>query len=181
MPVPLVICLGKTKYRGFSRLELLIVTIMLGVIVTVLLNRFLYYQEAAEKARMEYTASALKSALRLRMASLLVQGRAQEFRLLAQDNPMDWLEQPPDNYLGRLTNPDIEGLQRGNWYFDVSSRELVYLVKQGEYFQPDSSGRKQVRLQIVFAHNQSDLGPEQQAGYPTDSVRLVLVEPYQWF
>lgn len=169
------------KFRGFSLLEFLVGVISIGIIATILLNRLLYYQEAAEKTNMEYTMSMMKSALRSRMASLLIEGRAQEYIRLAQENPMDWLEPKPDNYLGKLANPDPGQLAAGNWYFDSANGTTVYLVGRGKYFQPDTTGQKRVRLRVTFVRNRANSQSNHDPIEPTDTVALSLVEPYKWF
>jgi general secretion pathway protein G len=169
------------RLYGFSRLELMVVTIIFAVLAGILLDRLFYYQEAAEKADMEYRIRALKSGLRLRMATLLVEGRAQDFPSLANENPMDWLPQKPANYQGVTRRGDAEQLMAGNWYFDIDSRMLIYVIRSGDYFVPGVAGRKQVRLRInVVSNNQMSA-----SGMPLSDtaagVTLVLVEPYRWF
>ena len=46
---------------GFSLLELVVAILIVGVFWWILLQRLTYYQEVAEKARMEYTASCLQT------------------------------------------------------------------------------------------------------------------------
>lgn len=157
-------------------LELMAAVILFGAAATALLNRLWYYQELAEKARMEYAISAMKSALRIRMATLLVQGQAQQYRFLAEESPVDWLEERPDDYLGVLSSPDIGKLPLGSWYYDAAAHTLVYLVRRGDHFQADSDGRKRVRLRVMLQPNFLN-APD----HATDSVKLVLMEPYVWF
>lgn len=168
--------------RGFSLLELAVVVIVLGVVASMLLSRLRFYQEAAEKANVETTIGAVKSALRSRMASLLVEGRAQEYVQLAQQNPLDWLDVMPPNYVGKLPLPGGAGVPPGSWYFDPEDRMLVYMVKNGNYFEPDSMGRKRIRLRVVlnpnFAPGSPDRSPD---AHLTDSVSIALVERYRWF
>ncbi len=170
------------RVHGFSRLELLVTVTIFGIIAAVLLDRLLYYQELAEKAHMEYTITRLKSALRLQMANMLVTGRAQDISSLAYQDPITWLvDGKPANYLGSLNNPNPENLGAGSWYFDVSSRTLVYLVQRGRYFQSDNGGAKRVRWQMTFLRNQSLAEGDSAKNHPTDSVSIKLLEPYRWF
>jgi hypothetical protein len=166
--------------RGFSRAELLLVVALIGGLTTVLLDRLRYYQEAAEKAGMEYTISALRSALRLRLSTLMLEGRAQEARLLARQNPMDWLERKPDNYAGAFTRPAPGSIAAGNWYFDSDKHTLVYLVKNGRYFQPGADGEKRVRLKLILVHTQPATAGAGTKDLPTDSVQLQIDIPYRW-
>ena len=170
-----------TRSRGISLLEFAVVVIAIGALSGILLNRLHYYQERAEKADMEYTIGAIKSALRLRMAVMLVEGHAQQFNVLLQENPMDWLEEKPRNYRGVLTAPGRGTMQPGSWYFDRDVRVLIYIVDQGEHFQANSDGRKQIRLRVEALRNQADRTSEPGLGQPTDSVTLRLLDTYKWF
>jgi general secretion pathway protein G len=172
---------GMKKLRGFSLLELTVTVTVISIVALTLLNRLSYYQEMAEKADMEYTISALKSALRMRMAKLMIEGRAQEFRALAEQNPMDWLEKKPANYLTLEVPHDPRFSLEGTWYFDSTARVLTYIPKHNEYFQPDRSGQKRVRLHLVYLRNEAVGSSDERITRPTDSVAVALIEPYKWF
>lgn len=168
---------NSSKHRGFTLFELVVLSVLISILAMVLLNRLIYYQELAEKADMEFKAAELKSGLRMRMAKLLIEGRAQEYGSLAQENPFDWLEKMPGNYVGQIADGNFKTIPAGNWYFDTASHTLVYLVKHGDYFKPDSTGEKRVRFQVKLVRNPPGVGVDQ----PFASVNLALVEPYQWF
>lgn len=171
-----------TGQAGFSKLELVVVAIVFGVLASVLLNRLAYYQEAAEKARVEYTIGAMKNALRHRTAELLIAGRSQEYRFLAGGNPMEWLDPKPDNYLGPLSGRQPSDVPSGSWYFDTAARELIYVPNNAAYFQGDAEGRKWIRLRIAPTPNFLPAAGERGEGpRPTDGVGLEFVQPYSWF
>jgi len=170
-----------TRSRGISLLEFAVVVMVIGLLSGILLNRLHYYQEHAEKADMEYTIGAIKSALRMRMAVMLVEGRAQQFNLLLQENPMDWVAEKPHNYRGIVSAQGRETMQSGNWYFDREARSLIYVVDRAEHFQAHGDGRKQVRLRVESLRNQAESTSLPGPGQATDSVTLRLVETYKWF
>ncbi len=60
--------------RGLTLIELIVVICIIGVSAALLVDRLRFYQEAAEKAAMEYTVGAVKSALQLQVAAMLVRG-----------------------------------------------------------------------------------------------------------
>ena len=170
-----------TRSRRMALFEFAVVVAMIGALSAVLLNRLHYYQEVAEKSDMEYTVGAIKSALRMRMATMMVEGHAQEFHVLAEQNPMDWLDQKPHSYRGSLANPTSKQVQPGSWYFDSTKRCLVYVLERGDQFLPNSGGQKRVRWQMTILRNQFDPMLQNGAAQATDSVALRLVEPYKWF
>ncbi|TCV85211.1 pilus assembly FimT family protein [Sulfurirhabdus autotrophica] len=168
---------GVSKHQGFSLFELMVISVLISILAIVLINRLLYYQELAEKADMEYKATELQSGLRLRMAKLLIEGRAQEYSKLALENPFDWVENKPGNYVGQFKNANPKQLPAGSWYYDLTRHTLVYLVRNGNHFQSGIAGEKQVRYQVKLIRNPPGVGVDQ----PFASIKLVLIESYQWF
>lgn len=161
---------------GFTLIELVIVIVLVSSLAAVALERLLIYQELAEKAAMEYTASALRSALRMRIAELMVAGRMQELRLLEGGNPMTLLDEPPENY---SAEPPRQGgpQQEGSWFFDGGANELVYQVRRGGHFAAAASEAKQVRYRLVVTYaTAADAGNARIAV----GARLELVRPYHW-
>ncbi|HEY6720193.1 MAG TPA: prepilin-type N-terminal cleavage/methylation domain-containing protein, partial [Burkholderiales bacterium] len=57
---------------GLTLIELIVVVCIIALCAALLLDRLRFYQEAAEKAAMEYTVGAVKSALQLRVAAMLL-------------------------------------------------------------------------------------------------------------
>ncbi|RZI43051.1 type II secretion system protein [Herbaspirillum sp. HC18] len=174
--------LAMRNQRGFSLLELAIVVIVMSALAAIMLDRLQYYQEAAEKAKVEYTISAMKSGLRSRMAHMLIEGRSQEYMFLAMDNPINWLESRPANYLGELSEEESDTLRPGSWYYNPATRTLVYAVKFGKYLEPDSVGKKRIRLRVEFKKNFPTVSSQaNDMVHQTDSVALELVEKFKWF
>lgn len=168
--------------RGFTLLELLVVIAIIGILGAVILDRILRYQEYAEKTAMEQTVGILRSALHLRLAEYLVRGKWQDVEKLVQSNPMDWLAQKPENYLGEHLNPKPGEIPSGNWYFDPKDHTLVYLVRSDRHFVADGGGRKWVRYRVspVYGDNDKESGSAADKK-EINGIRLTLVETYRWF
>jgi type II secretory pathway pseudopilin PulG len=158
---------------GFSILELVVSLTLVAVLVGVFLDRALYYRERAEKSAMEQVAQDLRSSVNLQVAELALNNRFKELASLPSQNPMDLLAQKPSNYLGVLESHGVQEVVTGNWYFDKSSKEVVYFIDLGENFAPDEKGRKQVAWHIVLV-------PGGAQGLP-QWARFELVQPYRWF
>lgn len=169
------------RQQGFTLFELITAVLAISIAGAMLLDRLFYYQELAEKAEMEYTISAVKSALRLRMAEMLVAGRAQDYGLLAADNPMNWLEQKPRNYLGTLAENENADLKQGSWYFDARSRELIYTVNRGDHLQVEHSIGKQIRWRVVEIKTAVPAEGRSSIIHGANSVAIKLITPYRWF
>lgn len=162
------------RQGGMMLLELLIVVSVFGTMATVLINRLHNYREAAEKATMEYTISTLRSVLRMRLSELMIQGRQQESVFFVGQNPMRWLDGMPPNYAGEIDD-GAEGMP-GHWYFDARTASLVYFVKHSGHFSSALGQPARVRVALVAVPTQGATT----TGNSSDSVRLVLQEPYRW-
>jgi general secretion pathway protein G len=157
---------------GFSLLEFVISLTLVAVLVAVFLDRGLYYRERAEKAAMEQVAQDLRSSVNLRVAELALENRFRELAALAAENPMELLARKPQNYLGVLAGAGVQEVVTGNWYFDKTSKEVVYFIDLGENFAPDEKGRKRVAWHIVLVPGEQGL---------PQWARFELVQPYRWF
>ena len=165
-----------TGQRGSSKLELLAAVMLIAAFAAILLNRLAFYQEMAEKAKVEYTISILKSALRLRMATMLTEGRSGEYALLARQNPMDWLEDKPldSTQVSNAAGPVSEKRFAGQWEFNPDRGTLTYWPVRSDHLQEDASGLKRIRLHVEAVHSEPD-----DPRAPVLAVRL-RVEPYHW-
>ena len=163
------------RARGFSLIELAITLALIAVLAGTLLERMLYYQERAEKASMEQVAADLRSSVNLRAAELVLENRFADLDELVLKNPFELLAQKPQNYLGVLDAPLLEGVPGGKWYFDKRSKEVVYSIDLGRYFSHDNEGPKRVAWHMVTVS-----GAGQRSGSAAWA-RLELVRPYRWF
>jgi len=164
---------------GFTLVELIVVICIIAICAALLLDRLRYYQEAAEKAVMEQTIGALKSAVQLRAAAMLLRGQERDIGSLARANPIEWLMDPPPGYRGefRALEP---ALPPGSWYFDATRSELVYVPNLDTHLKPapDGSKRLRFRVQIEFEPVERD---SKRARGSLAATRLVPVAPYAWF
>lgn len=166
------------RYRGFSLFELLVAVSLIAILAAVLLDRLRFYQEAAEKANVEYTIRALKSALRVQMAAMMVEGRVQDYNQLEHQNPIDWLDEKPRNISFGV--PAVLDACKGCWSYDAASRTLTYWPARGEYLQPDSAGQKRIRLRVKTLRDTASNDVDAKGEKPIMRVVLEMVEPYSW-
>src|SRR5574340_1509729 len=97
--------MGHGYSRGFTLIELIVVIIIVVVMMGLFLNSMLFYVEQAEKTAMEEVAGAIQSALVMQYGQILTRGKPSDVPLLAQDNPMSWLQKKPRNYAGEFYDP----------------------------------------------------------------------------
>lgn len=131
--------------RGFSLLELAMVSVLLSIVLAVYFERLTFYQEAAERAQFQATLRIYKTALQIQLAELMLARREGEARTLEAVNPTQWLSERPANYAGDLP----EKPQPGNWYFDAGTGELVYVVNSVSGFAMSTGNAvKQLRFRV---------------------------------
>jgi prepilin-type N-terminal cleavage/methylation domain-containing protein len=161
--------------RGFTLIELMVAIAIIAVAVAVLLNRLAYHQEMAEKAAMESVLRAVKTGLQVRLAELIATQRQAQAAVLEREDPMRWLDAPPDNYGGAYG----EAADRGKWYFDSVRRHLVYIVNAGDRLEIGSGATAgELRFQARLLRDRIKFGGGTVETVTT--VTLTPVTPYRW-
>lgn len=169
------------EQSGFTLLELTVVIVVISILGFFALDRLFILQAKAEQVAAEQVIGVLQSAANLTLAKYVISSDARAMRALEQSNPMELLVEKPKNYAGERTSPGVSPELDGKWFWDKSSRTLVYQVQNIDYFQSSVPGLARVRfkLRIVYTDNNHndrfDLGVDNLAG-------LVLrpLEPYRW-
>lgn len=170
-----------TSESGFTLIDFVVSMIVVVVLMGVLLDRFMFYQEQTEKLAMEGVVSALDSALILQYGQIMTRGKAGDVVALVQDNPMNWLQKRPRNYTGEFYNPSPQAVESGNWLFDLKSRELIYVIRNHDHFKPGSDGRPWIRFHVATRYDPSRLPSLRDAPPELTGALLEPVEPYAWF
>jgi len=165
---------------GFTLLELIVVVCIVAVIAGILLNRLRVYEEAAEKAAMQQTAAAIKSALQMRVASYMISGRDNQIENLRSENPVSWLQEKPAGYAGEFYADAYARVRPGSWYFDLTRREFIYVVNLGDNFKPGPDARKWVRYRVSIEYEKVPETDTPQRRV-LSAVSFAPVQPYAWF
>ena len=131
--------------RRLTRLEAAISVTLVAVFLALFLERVLYYLELAERTVMVLTVSNVNSALNVRRAYGMLGGQAIDDRLR---NPFALAGMSPANFLGEIDSPGLATLERGQWVFDRTRGELIYLprLRRG-LTTPDPDGAIRFRLE----------------------------------
>lgn len=136
------------RQRGISHLELAVAIAVFAMLVAVLLERFLYVEEYAEMTAMELTVANMRTGLRNRMGDMLIRDQVSEIATLADENPVTWLETPPESYLGEFDGEPEQDL-RGTWYFDRNRHEIVYTASLRRHCAPVTGEDCSIRFRPV--------------------------------
>ena len=115
--------------RRLTRLELAVYAGLIGIALAVFADRLLDTLEIAERAAMDVTVSRVNSAINIQLAADRFGGRLPRIAEALERNPFEVARMSPGNFLGEFDAPQLDGLERGTWIFDRSSRELIYLPK----------------------------------------------------
>ena len=152
---------GRRRHRGFTLFELIVVICVVATLLAVAFNRFVQYQEDAERAAMRTTLASFKTALQLQVAELLIARQADQIEKLQGENPVLWLAEPPSNYLGAFPAGEAREKPPGNWYFDTRARQLVFLARYASSGVKGGSaaGEQRFATRIDYETVQSAQGP----------------------
>lgn len=172
--------LAAGRQAGFTLFELIIVICVVAIMAGILLQRLQGYEEAAERVAMQQTAVAIKSALQMRVAGYLISGRDNEIDGLRTENPVNWLQEKPENYAGEFQADAYAQVPPGSWYFDRPQREMIYVVNRGDGFKPGPDGRKWVRYRVKVEYEEMP-GSGVPARKILNAATFVPVEAFVWF
>jgi prepilin-type N-terminal cleavage/methylation domain-containing protein len=158
---------------GFTLIELTVVIVVISLLFLAAAERFLYWEERAEKAAMESVLAAVKMGLQIRAAELMMSNRPSAVAALQIENPMRWLDQPPSNYAGDM---DVAA-KPAYWYYDAKDHELVYSPKSNSYLETGQSASKELRFRVTVLReaNAAD------GGGMLVRVSVLPVREYKWF
>nr|WP_320049030.1 type II secretion system protein [uncultured Desulfuromonas sp.] len=136
------------KQRGFTLLELIVVSAVVCILASVALPKFLRLMHQAEVVSVQGVIGQMRSALSLRMSHGLYRG--DDLAAWAHDGsralyPMkDLLLELPKNYLGVIATSN----RRGYWYDDKNSHELVYVLRDDGLIEDGAARPVQLRWKI---------------------------------
>lgn len=143
----------RRRHSGFSLLELVVVVILMSLLFLVALEKLLPLRGQAEAAAVLQNEGAMQAGLGQEVANRVLKRGFLDLPALAGSNPMDFMTQPPPNYLGAMDRVDPAKLPSGGWAFDRGRGVLVYRVRFDEYFngQPDDPPRAEWRIEVRYA------------------------------
>lgn len=169
------------RQHGFSFLELILVIIIISVLFSFAIDRFLILKVEAERTAMAQIIGALRSAMGIQVAKKISSGKVSELPGMADSNPMDWLSEKPDNYIGIKDEPDPADILSYQWYFDSYNNWLVYRVGNVKYFSSQVKGATRARFRINLDYtDNNENGEFDQNIDEIHGLTLKSVEPYSW-
>jgi hypothetical protein len=125
---------ARKQQCGAGLMEFAVAAAVLAILIFMLLQRMQFYQAQAEQAAVAQVVADVRSSLDARLAQRYLPGKAVDLAVLAGQNPFDWLDRKPANYLGEFFAPGERELEPGNWYFDRREKVLIYLLNNRKTF-----------------------------------------------
>jgi len=167
--------------KGFSFLELIIVIVIIGLLLTVAVDKLLILKVEAERTSMETIIGNLRSAITLQVANHITKGTVSDLAQAQGKNPMDWLSTRPEGYIGVLNEPDPTDIEPYKWYFDSYNKELVYRVGNADYFESKLEGPARARFKLKLDYTDADSNGKYSPKIDEiHGLTLSNVEPYTW-
>jgi general secretion pathway protein G len=145
-----------------------------GVLWAVLLDSLHTIQEQSERTVMEATVRNMNSGLRLEIAARIMHGEEATLPALVGNNPVNYLEKPPLDYLG----PCTEDFPHGKWCFDERTREIAYRPRREEHLAYPADGRRDLRWRIASAAERAGTGHA--ANTSVGAITLVSTTRFTW-
>jgi len=163
--------------RGFSALELIVVVAVISLLALVALHQFYKLLVDVERSAMELDLSVMRSALSMQVADHFAKSRLGDLEALVSSNPVDLLEEKPDNYLGVISYQNLTDIKKGSWLFNERAQELVYLAKNELYFETSLAPPARARFKVEAVYSEAS-----RWGHKAGITGLILKEqePYRW-
>lgn len=166
----------RSRQSGFTLLELVLVILIISILGIAAIDRLLEYRVDAERAMVQTVVGNLRSGLGLEVAKRVARDEIRSINNLQNSNPIALLAQPPENYIGEITN-ESQVDKTGVWYFDTRTSALVYRIRFSDYFRTPLPGPARVRYRIELVHMNDTSGEETTH---VAGLNLVPLENYQW-
>jgi hypothetical protein len=160
--------------RSRSLFQVSVAVAVIGVLAAALLNALHYVQEKAERTVMEATVRNMGKGLEIELQTRVIRGRPGSSRELVGANPIQWLESPPEGYVGSCGRE----LAPGEWCFDAASKEVVYRPRLAASLEFRTAGRRELRWRVGSADETA--GGQGANPVATGAIGLVSTTSFVW-
>ena len=135
--------------KGFSLLELLVVSCLVLIFVSVMVERIHDYQKIAESYSVQEMKQELTAALRIATLDKLAAGKVSDSAWFGTLNPLKLLKLPAAIDGGTW---DGDG-QPGCWYYYPVKHEVVYVFHYNNFMDRLLDNKKIVRFRVIGNYN----------------------------
>ena len=108
----------KNNNNGFTLIELIMVTIILGILAAVAIPRYMTTVVKAEEAAEDAVISSIQAGLETYATEQLMSNGRRSW----PDNPFDGLEKKPSGHTTDVTDADVDG----EWTFNTTTSKITH-------------------------------------------------------
>jgi hypothetical protein len=155
-------------------LQFSVIVTVSGIIWMVLLDSLHTIQEQSERTVMEATVRNMNNGLRFETAARIMRGEEASLPSLTGNNPMNFLENVPHDYIGAC----VGTIPPGSWCFDARTHEIAYRPRQDRNLAYPPGGRRELRWRIASAAELA--GTKVSAGAAVGAITLVSTTSFKW-
>lgn len=141
--------------------EMIVYILAASILFAAAFDRYREFPGEAERANFQAILAQLNTAVNLQMMRAIVSESYGHPEQLLGGNPMDLMLTPPGNYVGAFAGVNLADMPRRVWYFDETTRDLVYLADNAENLYRTDTGSPvpidvlRFRVDNVYARNGS--------------------------
>jgi prepilin-type N-terminal cleavage/methylation domain-containing protein len=166
---------NRDAQKGFTLLELVISLLVMVILYGVLSTRLANVAESAERAAVYGMLGQVRQQVNLRLAKFYIEGAPGKARALINENPFSWISPPSKQYAGEIDNV-ADALIEGQWYFERTTKELIYRVKRNNNIKIEGEQQRNLRFVLKLNGNAAD-DQHKRAVY---SIKIQSVNPFVW-
>lgn len=165
------------RQSGLSLLEFTLAVTIFAVLVVLAFERIAALRADVERAAVEYTTSAMRTALALEFAALAARGRTDEAGRLAGTNVLALLDPPPGGYEREASYDDWQAAPPGTWFFDDTRRAVVYRAESPGAAPDGAAGMVAAWRAVAEGRDRDGDGRVEPDREPVSGVVLERVDP----
>ena len=167
--------------RPLSRLELVMLAIVISLCAAWLMHRLAYLEAVAEARALDLTVRSMRTGLMVSIATRLLQGNSDAIEALAKSNPVGAIIDAPPGYIGALYQANPANIHPGQWYFDEDAKCLVYHIVNADYFEGTAGKPVRVRIRLKLNYDDRNGNHAYDAGVDTPTgVGMEILDPPKW-
>jgi hypothetical protein len=198
---------GRWADRQLSRMEMILVVIVLALVLSYFMNYMLRMFAIAERSLLMSSIININTTLQYRAAGYALRGDYAVLDGFKGLNPFaldaidpEWLDNTmntdadmprlpagkvylgvPPSYLGEFDDVNPDDIEPGSWYFNRQTRTLVYMIKNREFFETGLPGPERVEFYVDIDY--TDRNNNNQFDAEADEFRNISLRStgdYEW-